>query len=162
MLCYKRQYIFKKQYCFCLNLQGAHCFSLATLLWGNPNHPIERSVWRRTNSQSQLNHVCEWVTFVLYPPAPGESPQLMWKWSESHSVVSDSDPTDHTVHGILQARILEWVVFPFSRGSSQPRDRTQVSHIAGGFFIPAEPQGKPKNTGVGSLSLLQRIFLTQE
>ena len=37
-------------------------------------------------------------------------------------------------HGILQARILEWVAFPFSRGSSQPRDWTQVSHIAGGFF----------------------------
>ena len=43
-------------------------------------------------------------------------------------------PTDYTVHGILQARILEWVDFPFSRGSSQPRDRAQVSHIAGGFF----------------------------
>ena len=39
---------------------------------------------------------------------------------------------DYTVHGILQARILEWVAFPFS--SSQPRDRTQVSRIAGGFF----------------------------
>ena len=44
------------------------------------------------------------------------------------------DPMDYTVHGILQARILEWVAFPFSRGSSQPRDWTQVSHIAGGFF----------------------------
>ena len=44
------------------------------------------------------------------------------------------DPTDYRVHGILQARILEWVVFSFSRGSSQPRDQTQVSHIAGGFF----------------------------
>ena len=41
---------------------------------------------------------------------------------------------DYTVHGILQARILEWVAFPFSRGSSQPRDQTQVSHIAGIFF----------------------------
>ena len=39
-----------------------------------------------------------------------------------------------SVHGILQARILEWVTVPFSRESSQPRDRTQVSHIAGGFF----------------------------
>ena len=39
-----------------------------------------------------------------------------------------------SVHGILQARILEWVAFPFSRGSSQPRDQTQVSRIAGGFF----------------------------
>ena len=44
------------------------------------------------------------------------------------------DPMDSTVHGILQARILEWVAFPFSRGPSQPRDRTQVSCILGGFF----------------------------
>ena len=44
------------------------------------------------------------------------------------------DPMDYTVHGILQARILEWVYFSFSRGSSQPRDQTQVSCIAGGFF----------------------------
>ena len=44
------------------------------------------------------------------------------------------DPVDYTVHGILQARTLEWVNVPFSRESSQPRDRTQGSHIAGGFF----------------------------
>ena len=44
------------------------------------------------------------------------------------------NPMDYTVHGILQASILEWVVFPLSRVSSQPRDRTQVSRIAGGFF----------------------------
>ena len=44
------------------------------------------------------------------------------------------DPMDYTVYGILQARILEWVAFPFARGSSQPRDRTQVSQIAGRFF----------------------------
>ena len=41
---------------------------------------------------------------------------------------------DYTVHGILQARILEWVAFPFSKGSSQPRDQNQVSRIAGRFF----------------------------
>ena len=39
-----------------------------------------------------------------------------------------------SVHGILQARILEWVAISFSRGSSWSRDRTQVSHIAGRFF----------------------------
>ena len=44
------------------------------------------------------------------------------------------DPMDYTVHGVLQARILEWVAFPFSRGSSQPKDQTPVSHIAGRFF----------------------------
>ena len=44
------------------------------------------------------------------------------------------DPIDYTVHGILQARIQEWVNFPFSRATSKSRDRTQVSCIAGGFF----------------------------
>ena len=41
---------------------------------------------------------------------------------------------DYTVHGIFQARILEWVAFPFSRGSSQLRDQTHISCPAGGFF----------------------------
>ena len=54
--------------------------------------------------------------------------------SKSLSRVRLCDPMDYTVHGILQARILEWVAFPFSRGSSQPRDRTQVCCIAGRFF----------------------------
>ena len=44
------------------------------------------------------------------------------------------DPMDYIVHGILQARILEWGAFPFFREYSQPRDQTQVSHTAGGFF----------------------------
>ena len=53
--------------------------------------------------------------------------------------VAQSYPTlcnlmDYTVHGILQARILEWIAFPFSRASSQLRDQTQGSHIAGVFF----------------------------
>ena len=44
-------------------------------------------------------------------------------------------PVNYIVHGILQARILEWVAIPFSRGSSHSRNRTQVSCITGGFFI---------------------------
>ena len=44
------------------------------------------------------------------------------------------DPMDYIVHGSLQARILEWVAFPFPRWSSQSRDQTQVSHIAAWFF----------------------------
>ena len=44
------------------------------------------------------------------------------------------DLMGYTVHGILQARILEWVAIPFSRGSSQPRDQTQAFCIAGKFF----------------------------
>ena len=81
-----------------------------------------------------------------------------WKWK---SCLTLCNPMDYTVHVILQARILEWLAFPFSRGSSQPRDRTQVSWLQADFS-PAESQGKPKNTGMDSLSLLQGIFLTQE
>ena len=72
-------------------------------------------------------------------------------------------------HGILQGRILEWVAIPFSRGSSQPRDRTQVSCTAG-RFLPSEPPGKPLlilshsifagKTTVSLLALGQQRFQT--
>ena len=54
------------------------------------------------------------------------------------------DPMDYTtsVHGILQARVLEWVAIPFSRGSPGPRDRTRVSHLAG-RGLPSAPPGEP-------------------
>ena len=70
-------------------------------------------------------------------------------------------PMDYRVHGILQARILEWIVFPLSRGSSQQRDQIQDSPMQADS-LPAEPPEKPKNTGVCSLFLLQRIFPTQK
>ena len=57
-----------------------------------------------------------------------------WKWKSLSQVQLFVTPMDYTVHRILQARILERVPIPFSRGSSQPRDQTQVSHIAGRFF----------------------------
>ena len=52
----------------------------------------------------------------------------------TQSCLTLCDPMDYTVHGILQATILEWVAIPFSRGSSWPSNRTRVSCIAGGFF----------------------------
>ena len=58
---------------------------------------------------------------------------VKWKWKWLSCVWLFVTPWT-TVHGILQARILEWVAIPFSRGYSQPRDQTQVSHSAGGFF----------------------------
>ena len=63
--------------------------------------------------------------------------------------------------GILQARILEWVAMPSSRGSSQPRHQIQISHIVGGFLTIWATK-EPMNTGLSSLSLFQWIFLTQE
>ena len=66
---------------------------------------------------------------------------LLYPWEKwklkvkvTYSCLTLCDTMDCTVHGILQDRILEWVAFPFSRGSSKPRDWTQVSRIASGFF----------------------------
>ena len=63
--------------------------------------------------------------------------------------------------GMLQARMLEWVAMPSSRGSSHPRIFEPWSPTLQADSLPSEPPGKP-NTGVGSQSLLQGIFLTQE
>ena len=65
----------------------------------------------------------------------------------------DCSPPGSSVHGILQARILEWAAMPSSRGSSQSRNRTPQTDS-----LLSEPPGKSKNTGVGSLSLLRGNF----
>ena len=62
--------------------------------------------------------------------------------------------TPWSVHGILQARILEWVAYPFSRDLPNPGIKLGSPALQADS-LPAEPQGKPKNTGVGLLSLLQ-------
>ena len=59
---------------------------------------------------------------------------LKVKMNVTQSCLTLYNPMDYTVYGILQTRTLEWVAMPFSRESSQPRDRTQVSCIAGRFF----------------------------
>ena len=64
---------------------------------------------------------------------------VLYLWGKKKVKVIQSWPTlcnsmDYTVRVILQARILEWIAFPFSRGSSQPRNQTQVSLIVGRFF----------------------------
>ena len=76
------------------------------------------------------------------------------------------DPTDYSllgssVHGIFQARILECVAIPFSRGFSDPGVKAGSSKLQADS-LPSKQPGKPKNTGVGSLALLQGIVPTQE
>ena len=69
---------------------------------------------------------------------------------------------EYTVHGILQARILEWEAFPFSRDLPNNPEIKPRSPTLRADSLPAEPQGKPKNAGVGGLSLLWGIFPAQE
>ena len=79
---------------------------------------------------------------------------MLWKWCSNARICAktlqpcptlcdpmDCSQPDSTVQGILQARILEWVAMPSSRGSSWPRDSTCISCTAGGFST-AEPPGK--------------------
>ena len=67
-----------------------------------------------------------WIEFVSYC--------CVSEFQVAQLYLTLCDPMDYTVHGILQARILAWVAFPFSRGSSQPRDQPRVSWIVGRFF----------------------------
>ena len=72
------------------------------------------------------------------------------------------NPMHYTVHGTLQARILEWVAFPFPRESSQPRDQTQDSRIAGRFFTSWATRGAPKRRGKYVYLMLIHVDMWQK
>ena len=84
-----------------------------------------------------------------------------WKWKLLNCVRFFVTPWTHTVHGILQARILERVAYSFSSNLPNPGIKPSSPSLQADS-LPAKPQGKPKNTGVSSLSIIQWIFLTQE
>ena len=84
------------------------------------------SQWASKSLLQSLRHTAFW--------AQGLFSLSSVKVKVTQSCPTLCDPMYYTVHGILQARILEWVAFTFSRVSSQTRDQTQVSRIAGGFF----------------------------
>ena len=94
--------------------------------------------------EGQGRHVC-WVPWYFHHSLCrfitliGSSRAIIFSVLASQSYLTLCDPMDcsppgTSVHGALQARTLEWVAIPFSRESSQPRDQTWVSCIAGGFF----------------------------
>ena len=80
--------------------------------------------------EKQMNSAI--YTWIIQPQGSKSQTNLTIEVKVAQLCPTLCNPMDYTVPGILQARILEWVVIPFSRGSSQPRDQTQVSHIAGG------------------------------
>ena len=82
--------------------------------------------WWRISAKSERESVSQSIVF--------DSWQLM-----------DYSPPGSSVHGILQARTLEWVAIPFSRRSSQPRDQTWVSCITGSFFIVSYQESQNKD-----------------
>ena len=83
------------------------------------------------------------LALLCTPVAPTRGPtvcfDLLWACLVAQSCLTVCDRVDcglpgSSVHGVLQVRILQWVAMPYSRGSSQPRNQTQVSHVAGRFF----------------------------
>ena len=107
--------------------------------------------WGGKNAHQADGQVWLWWHFIwqCIPVTPADTevvslsslslfwPCIYWKWKESEvaqSCPTLCDPMDcslpgSSVHGIFQARVLEWIAISFSRGSSQPRDWTRVSHI---------------------------------
>ena len=147
-----------------LQMQGPWVWSL---VWEIPHASGQLSLWAATAEARMLQGPCAATTEPVHPRAralqQGEPRQQevctpQWrvapaccnqrpnkvKVKVTRSCLTLCDPMDYTVHAILQARTLEWVAFLFSRGSSQPRDWTQVSRIAGGFFT-TELSGKHKD-----------------
>ena len=156
-----------------LILAGFHYLSFVLIYcYWNADHWWKGQLQIYPLLRSLLPSICDGsqILFLFYPDVYW-TPSLRSisngsevKWSEvkvAQLCPTLCDPMYYTVHDILQVRILEWVVLPFSRGSSQPRNRTQVSHIAGIFFT-SWATGKPNNTRVGTLSVLLQIFSTQE
>ena len=79
------------------------------------------------------------------------------KLKVAQSCPSLCDPMDYTVHGILQARILERVAIPFSRVSSQPRDQTQVAPHCRWIFYQLMHQGSPRIKCMVNLAQIRQI-----
>ena len=115
--------------------------------WGFQSFPIFADTWSSPSSGDYF--VLSYWLINVYIPGNWRkwAPFLMLtgplkvkvKVSAAHLCLTLGDPMDcsppgSSVHEFSQARILEWVAVPFSRGSSLPRDRTRVSHIAGRFF----------------------------
>ena len=106
--------------------------------WEKPSRPVLKVGTDRRHEKTW--RFPEWVS--------EKSPRCVWLCSPL-----GCSPPGSSVHGILQDRILEWVVVPFSRASCQSRDWIQISHIAGGFFaIWATREAwrfpKPPNTAI--------------
>ena len=105
-----------------------------------------KSSWPRDWTHCVSCISCIIGRWLLYPCVAWDTHQILCMYVKVTQLCPTLwDPVDYTVHGILQVRIPEWAAVPFSRGSSQPRDGTQVSHIAGRFFTVWATREAPWN-----------------
>ena len=120
-----------------VNYPSCACLTspLASGPWGRT---VSWSIWTPTMGTQGLGGHTVGVGVGSRASSPLEPPRFRWWFSHSSCPTlcdpMDCSPPGSSVHGILQARVLEWVAMSFSRGSSRPRDQTQVSCLAGRFF----------------------------
>ena len=114
----------------------------ATLSWDSPGkttgvdcHFLVQGIFLTQGLNLGLLN-CQVASLPLTPPKKPyfRERELVTQLCPTLHNPMDCSPPGSSVHGIPQARILQWVAIPFSRGSSRPRDQTQVSHIVGRFF----------------------------
>ena len=128
---------------YSLNLCADHLFGAPTMR----KHNLGQSILLSRGSSWKVTMLST-ASAAVFPAAWEIGPSVLWTYFSpcggvciSCWVVSNSShrmdysPPGSSVHGILQVRILEWVVIPFSKGSSWPRDQIQVSYITSIFFI---------------------------
>ena len=118
---------------FCNKLRDKNSNAINSCLFCNFFEVLELLVdeWDTAPEREASNKVC---VKIQRKEGRLEFPPQVKFVKVTQSCLTLCDPINYTVYGILQARILGQIAIPFSRGSSQPRKRTQVSHIAGGFF----------------------------
>ena len=131
-------------FCFCFSVFNK-CLAMLHGLWNlhsqtrnltqSPKHwtarefPILSLVFTSSNFHEPSRHITCWLQSLC-----NRSEVKSLSRIQLFANPPDCSPPGFSVFGILQARILEWVAISFSRGSSRPRDRTHVSHIAGRRF----------------------------
>ena len=117
---------------------------------GEPPYTVSRNV--------HWCHPCE----EQYGVSQKSKNKTTRKWSKSHSIMSDSlQPYGPYTPWNSPGQNTEWVAFPFSMDLPNPGIKPRSPTLQADS-LPVEPPGKPKNTGVGSLSLLQQILLIQK
>ena len=129
--------------------------------WGRRKHPYREGDLKEQGWEWEHREVETWLLGLSPPLLDGENGKhralRYCEVAQSCPTLCDPivrNPPGSSIHGILQARVLEWVAISFSRGSSQPRDQTQLSCIAGRRFTIWATREAVKSGKVGGFHFL--------